>query len=340
MVVMASRRLIQGELDEMAATERAGAFATFRHITLPLMAPVLLLLAARDVIFSLQITFVPAMVIFDGGPPPNATTYLPFFIYRNGFEYLRYGYAAAATVVMFAATVAIIAIQLRIARRWTDGVFPADRGSSRRHVAALPLAVILLLPLAVMIGGSLRQVGLPPPRTPELPGWPLEWENYGQAADLVNLARLTLNSLIVALLSVPLSVLVASWAGFAISRLPLPQARLMVGVSLLALMVPLTAMLVGRFTIFAWLGVTDTFVPLIASSLIGTSPLYVLVYYWAFRGLPAELFEAARLEGLSLFRRGVALRCHWRGRSRLRSPRWPLGSSGKLPGAADLPVRP
>ena len=175
----------------------------------------------------------------------------------------------------------------------------ADRGSSWRHVAALPLAVILLLPLAVMIGGSLRQVGLPPPRTPELPGWPLAWENYGQTADLVNLARLTLNSLIVALLSVPLSVLVASWAGFAISRLPLPQARLMVGVSLLALMVPLTAMLVGRFTIFAWLGVTDTFVPLIASSLIGTSPLYVLVYYWAFKGLPAELFEAARLEGLS-----------------------------------------
>jgi multiple sugar transport system permease protein len=122
LVAMASRRLIPGELYEMAATERAGAFATFRHITLPLMAPVLLLLAARDVIFSLQITFVPAMVIFDGGPPPNATTYLPFFIYRNGFEYLRYGYAAAATVVMFAATVAIIAIQLRIARRWTDGV--------------------------------------------------------------------------------------------------------------------------------------------------------------------------------------------------------------------------
>ena len=120
LVAMAARRLIPGELYEMAATERAGPLATFRHITLPLMAPTLLLLAARDVIFSLQITFVPALVIFDGGPPPNATAYLPFFIYRNGFEYLRYGYAAAATLVMFAATVAIIAIQFRIARRWTD----------------------------------------------------------------------------------------------------------------------------------------------------------------------------------------------------------------------------
>lgn len=122
LVAIAARRLIPGELYEMAATERAGPMATFRHITLPFMAPTLLLLAARDVIFSLQITFVPALIIFDGGPPPNATTYLPFFIYRNGFEYLRYGYAAAATLVMFAVTVAIIAIQYRIARRWTDAV--------------------------------------------------------------------------------------------------------------------------------------------------------------------------------------------------------------------------
>lgn len=122
LVAIAARRLIPGELYELAATERAGPFATFRHITLPFMAPSLFLLAARDVIFSLQLTFVPALTIFNGGPPPNATTYLPFFIYRNGFEYLRYGYAAAATLVMFLVTVAIIALQYRIARRWTDAL--------------------------------------------------------------------------------------------------------------------------------------------------------------------------------------------------------------------------
>jgi ABC-type glycerol-3-phosphate transport system permease component len=31
---------------------------------------------------------------------------------------------------------------------------------------------------------------------------------------------------------------------------------------------------------------------------MGTSPFYVLLYYWAFKRLPGELFEAARLEGL------------------------------------------
>ena len=70
----------------------------------------------------MQITFIPALVIFDGGPPPNATTYLPFFVYRNGFEYLRYGYAAAATLVMFAVTLAIIAIQYRLFGGGLDAV--------------------------------------------------------------------------------------------------------------------------------------------------------------------------------------------------------------------------
>jgi multiple sugar transport system permease protein len=59
----------------------------------------------------LQLNFVPALVVTDGGPPPYATTYLSLFVYRNGFEYLRYGYAAAATVVMLILTVAIVVIQ-------------------------------------------------------------------------------------------------------------------------------------------------------------------------------------------------------------------------------------
>jgi multiple sugar transport system permease protein len=85
------------------------------------MAPILLLLFARDTIFSLQATFVPALVVTDGGPPPYATTYVPLFVYRNAFEYLRYGYAAAATLTMFVLTALIVLAQWRIVRRWRRG---------------------------------------------------------------------------------------------------------------------------------------------------------------------------------------------------------------------------
>jgi len=172
----------------------------------------------------------------------------------------------------------------------------------RRQVAAVAISLAFLLPLLFMVTGSLRRPGLPPPRTPELLPRDPSLDAYRQAFDLVDLARYTLNSLLVAALVVPLSVLVASWAGFAMTRLPERHARALVAASLVALMVPLTALLVPRFTIFRALGLTDSYWPLVAPALVGFSPFYVLLFYWSFRRLPPELLDAARLEGLSPFR--------------------------------------
>jgi multiple sugar transport system permease protein len=117
-VAMATRQEIPEELYELATIEGTGPWQAFVRITLPFMAPTLLLLLFRDTIFSFQVNFVPALIMTGGGPPPYATTYLPLFIYRSGFEYLRYGYAAAATLTMFVITVAIVLVQYRLVRRW------------------------------------------------------------------------------------------------------------------------------------------------------------------------------------------------------------------------------
>jgi multiple sugar transport system permease protein len=120
-VLLVTRQGLPTELYDLAAIEDATAWSVFRRVTLPLLAPILLLLLARDTIFSLQATFVPALVVTEGGPPPYATTYVPLFVYRNGFEYLRYGYASAATLTMFAVTALIVWLQWRIVRRWRQG---------------------------------------------------------------------------------------------------------------------------------------------------------------------------------------------------------------------------
>ncbi len=169
----------------------------------------------------------------------------------------------------------------------------------RRQVPAALVALGFVLPLVLMVTGSLRRPGLPPPRTPELLPDPIVLGNYGRAFELVDLGRYALNSLLVAALSVPLAVLVASLAGFAMAQLPRRTAAWLVAASLAALMVPLTALLVPRFAIFRTLGLTDTYVPLIAPALLGMSPFYVLVFYWSFRRIPPELYEACRLEGAS-----------------------------------------
>ena len=88
-ILLVVRQSLPQEVYELATIEDAAAWDVLRRVTLPLLAPVLVLLLLRDTILSLQLNFVPALVVTGGGPPPYATTYLSLFVYRNGFEYLR-----------------------------------------------------------------------------------------------------------------------------------------------------------------------------------------------------------------------------------------------------------
>ncbi len=171
-----------------------------------------------------------------------------------------------------------------------------------RALVGTLVALVFLLPLWFMASGSLREPGTPPPRTPELIPQPTSTRSYELAFDHVDLARHTFNSLAGAVLTVPAAVLFASWAGFAFLLVAGRARAVLIGLSFAALMVPLTALLVPRFTMFRWLGLTDSWAPLVAPALMGLSPFYVLLVYWSFRRLPPELFEAARLEGVSPLR--------------------------------------
>jgi multiple sugar transport system permease protein len=174
-------------------------------------------------------------------------------------------------------------------------------GIVARAAAAALVAAAFALPLVFMVSGSLRDPDAPPPASFELVPSSAGFDAYGDAFDLVDLGRQVLNSLVVAALAVPLSVLVAAWAGFAIARLPRRPRIALVAASLAALVVPLTALLVPRFVLYSALGVTDTWVPLVAPALLGMSPLYVLLYAWSFSRLPRELYDACAVEGLTPF---------------------------------------
>jgi multiple sugar transport system permease protein len=171
-----------------------------------------------------------------------------------------------------------------------------------RPALAAGAALVFVVPLVLMVTGSLRKAGLPPPRGPELLPDPMTVSSYERAFELVDLGRYAANSLLVAAIAVPLAVLLGSWAGFAISQLPPRLSRAVLALSFVALMVPTTALLVPRFAIFRTLGLVDTYVPLVAPALLGMSPFYVVLYWWSFHRLPNELFDAARVDGAGPFR--------------------------------------
>lgn len=168
--------------------------------------------------------------------------------------------------------------------------------------AALAVSALFLLPLLWVIAASLRQPGLPPALTIEWLPQPIAWSNYARIFELAPLARYTLNSCLVVGLAVPITLVTASWAGFAMAQLGERIRRWLLIGAILLLMVPVTALWLTRFVLFTYLNLVDTIWALIAPAFMGSSPFFVLLFYWTFRRVPQELFESARLDGANAWR--------------------------------------
>lgn len=117
LVTLAARREVPEVLYDVARLEGARGAGLFRRVTLPLLVPVLGLLAARDLVVSMQVTLVPVLLLTRGGPL-GATKTLPVLVYERGFRELKFGDAAALALLLFVLTVVVVAVQHRLLRRW------------------------------------------------------------------------------------------------------------------------------------------------------------------------------------------------------------------------------
>jgi len=154
-----------------------------------------------------------------------------------------------------------------------------------------------VLPFFWAVVASLRQPGQPPSRTVEWWPNPANWDNYAELFRVVPMGRYALNSLIVVAIAVPVTLLVAGLAGFALSQLGAAWRRRLVTVSVVLMLIPGMAVWTFRFHILHWLGLVDTLWALIVPSVAGGSPLFVLLFYWACWRIPSGLYESARLDG-------------------------------------------
>lgn len=168
-----------------------------------------------------------------------------------------------------------------------------------RHLLPAVLAVVFLLPLVAMVVGSLRPPGGPPPEGLELLPRDATVEAWRQLGRLMPLGTYLRNSALVVALAVPATVVVAATAGFGIRLLPPRPKRLVVVGSVVLLVVPASAVWATRFEVYAALGLIGSVLPLVAPALLGTTPLLILVYAWAFHGVADSQLHAARLEGAS-----------------------------------------
>jgi multiple sugar transport system permease protein len=124
LIFLAGLQEIPKSLLEAAQIDGAGIWARFRHITIPLLSPVILFNLVMGVIGSFQV-FTSAFVVggTEGGPLDSTLMYV-VLIYRSAFRYFEMGYASALSVMLFLAVAVLTAIIFLFSKRW---VFYAGR---------------------------------------------------------------------------------------------------------------------------------------------------------------------------------------------------------------------
>lgn len=98
-IYLAGLQGIPATFYEAAEIDGAGRWAQLRHVTIPLMSPVIFFNLIIGIIGTFQV-FTAGFLITDGGPQ-NSTLFYVLYLYRNGFEFLKMGYSAALAWVLF-----------------------------------------------------------------------------------------------------------------------------------------------------------------------------------------------------------------------------------------------
>lgn len=115
MLAIAGLQGIDAELFDAARMDGASQWKTFRHVTLPLLAPTIRISVFFAVIGSLQLFDI--VMPLTGGGPLNATQTMATFLYSFGITRMKIGFGSAVGVVLFVISVAFSLLYNRVIAR-------------------------------------------------------------------------------------------------------------------------------------------------------------------------------------------------------------------------------
>jgi multiple sugar transport system permease protein len=114
-VLLAALQSVPRELNEAAAIDRAGSFATFRVVTWPVILPSVVAITALG--FINQFNSFALVYVMTNGSPTGALRLPVLFAYQLAFQFGQFGYASAIGVVMVIVIAAFLVVYLRLALR-------------------------------------------------------------------------------------------------------------------------------------------------------------------------------------------------------------------------------
>ena len=114
LILLAGLQAIPDELYEAARIDGAPAWRQFRHVTLPMLGPIMVMVNVLTIAGYFQL-FAEPYVMTQGGPLQSTVSVL-YFMYEEGFKWWNLGSASAVAFVLFLFILALTVVQLRLAR--------------------------------------------------------------------------------------------------------------------------------------------------------------------------------------------------------------------------------
>jgi multiple sugar transport system permease protein len=117
-IYLAALQGVPTEMYEVAALEGAGPWQRLRHVTIPMISPIILFNVILSLVLSIQY-FTQAQVIESPpGSPGNSTMFYVTYYYQQAFQYLHLGYASAMAFLLFILVLIVTVVLLKTSSRW------------------------------------------------------------------------------------------------------------------------------------------------------------------------------------------------------------------------------
>ncbi|GIP17631.1 sugar ABC transporter permease [Paenibacillus montaniterrae] len=187
--------------------------------------------------------------------------------------------------------------------RSTAGSSPIGAaGRAVLYIVLFIIAVVQLFPIYWLLTFSLKsnqQIFSSHPLS-----FPLQpkWENYEKVWSAGNIGTYFLNSLWITVVATLLTVVIASFATYAITRMNWKLSKLALGMIMVAMMIPVHSTLIPLYSMFNFAHLIDHPLSIIISYIAFNLPITVLIMLGFYYTIPREIEEAAVMDGSSIHR--------------------------------------
>ncbi|MFS0725491.1 carbohydrate ABC transporter permease [Paenibacillus sp. 1P07SE] len=178
----------------------------------------------------------------------------------------------------------------------------ATAGKSVLYLILIVIALMQLFPLYWLLTFSLKNnqqiFGSNPLSFPVQP----RWENYSKVWSAGHIDTYFLNSVWITVVATLCTIVIASFATYAITRMHWRGSKLALGAIMLAMMIPVHSTLIPLYSMFNKAALIDHPLSLIVSYIAFNLPITVLIMLGFYYAIPREIEEAAIMDGSSVSR--------------------------------------